>query len=497
MPTGLIYYYFSYFVVSAILSLLLVPLMRALSFKVGAVDRGMGRRAHKGIVPRLGGIGIFLAFLIPLTFSLTRGMWDEFHEKMVGILVASTVVMLIGVYDDIKGARVRNKLIAEVVAALIIYAWGISITAISNPFGGSISLGWLSLPLTVLWIIIVTNAINLIDGLDGLAAGTGIFICAAFFLLSGTDIHLQLTYVILAGGLLGFLRYNFPPASIFMGDSGSLFLGFFLGATSVLSSRKATAVVTLMIPIIAFSLPLMDMFYAVLRRYYRGLPLGEADREHIHHKLLDMGLSKRSVLFLLYAVNICLLLLVLLIVMQQLRIDFLIIFFLVVLSIIGLRLLGYIEFLPTVKEMLKNYEIGRKRKYYNYVIRKFRREASKSTSLDGLWSNLNDLMKEYHFSSAQVTLNIPSIQNPVYAFTNNHIPSTEDSVDTSTNTHNSARPMSLAFPIIGPNNTYIGDIHVSKQMDDEHFLCTAEMVRALSEEVGQFLINYLVVKRTP
>jgi len=482
MPTGLIYYFFSYFVVSVVLSLVFVPLMRPLSFKVGAVDRGTGRRVHKGIVPRLGGIGIFLAFLVPLAFSLTRGMWDEFHEKMVGILIASTVVMLIGMYDDIKGATIRNKLIAEAMAAVIIYAWGISITAISNPFGGSISLGWLSLPLTVLWIIIVTNAINLIDGLDGLAAGTGIFICAAFFLLSGTDVHLQLTYVILAGALLGFLRYNFPPASIFMGDSGSLFLGFFLGATSVLSSHKATAAVTLMIPIIAFSLPLMDMFYAVLRRYYRGLSLGEADREHIHHKLLDMGLSKRSVLFLLYAVNICLLLLVLLIVMQQLRIDFLVIFFLVILSIVGLRLLGYMEFLPTVKELMKNYEIGRRRKYFNYVIRRFRKNASISTSLDNFWSHLDDLMKEYHFSSAEIHLNIPSIQNPVYAFINDPDPGT---------------PLSLSFPITGPNNTYLGYINVSKQMDDEYFLCTAEMVRALSEEVGQFLTKNLVVKCNP
>jgi UDP-GlcNAc:undecaprenyl-phosphate GlcNAc-1-phosphate transferase len=474
---NMIYYFFSYFTVSVILAMLFVPLMRPLSFKVGALDRGKGRRVHKGIVPRLGGIGIFLAFLIPLAFSLTRGVWDDFHEKMIGVLVASTVVMLIGAYDDIKGATIRNKLIAEAVAALIIYAWGIGITVITNPFGGPIALGWLSLPVTVLWIIIVTNAINLIDGLDGLAAGTGIFICAAFFLLPGTDIHLQLTYVILAGALLGFLRYNFPPASIFMGDSGSLFLGFFLGATSVLSSRKATAVVTIMIPIIAFSLPLMDMFYAVVRRYYRGLPLGEADKEHIHHKLLEKGLSKRKVLFLLYAVNICLLLLVLFIIMQQLRMDFLVIFFLVILSIVGLRLLGYIEFLPTVKELMKNYETGRKRKYFNYVIKRFRRNVSVSTSLDDFWFHLDNLMKEYNFSSAEINLTVPSIQNPVYAFISDLDPGT---------------PLSLSFPIIGPDNTCLGNIRISKQMDDEHFLCTAEMVRALSEEIGKFLTETLM-----
>ena len=478
----LIYYFFSYFIVSVILSLVFVALMRPLSFKVGAIDMGKGRRAHTGIVPRLGGIGIFLAVLIPLGFSLSRGIWGDFNEKMVGILIASAIVVLIGVYDDIKGATIRNKLIAETAAALIIYAWGVSITVISNPFGESISLGWLSLPVTVFWIIIVTNAINLIDGLDGLAAGTGIFICAAFFLLSGSDVRQQLTYVIIAGALLGFLRYNFPPASIFMGDSGSLFLGFFLAATSILSSRKATAAVTILIPIIAFGLPLMDMFYAVLRRYYRGLPLGEADREHIHHKLLEKGLSKKKVLFLLYAVNICILLLVLFIVVQQMKIDFFLIFLLIVLSIVGLFLLGYIELIPTVKVMMKKYEIGRKRKYFNYVIRRFRRNAYRSTSLDDFWSHVDDLMTEYHFSFAEINLNIPSIQNPVYAFIKDRHPGT---------------PINLSFPIIGPCSISLGDIHVSKQMDDEYFLCTAEMIKALSEEVGQFVFDNLALPCSP
>jgi hypothetical protein len=140
--------------------------------------------------------------------------------------------------------------------------------------------------------------------------------------------------------------------------------------------------------------------------------------------------------------------------------------------------------------MMKNYEIGRKRKYFNYVIRRFRRNASVSTSLDDFWSHVDNLMKEYNFSSAEINLNIPSIQNPVYAFTNNHVPSAEDPMDTSI-THDSARPMSLVFPIMGPSNTYMGDIHVSKHTYDEHFLCAAEMVRALSEAVGRFLTDHL------
>jgi len=195
---------------------------------------------------------------------------------MLGVLIASTMVFLIGLYDDFRSVRVRYKLIGEIIAAGIVYAWGVKITILTNPFGTAFVLGWLSLPVTVLWIIIITNAFNLIDGIDGLAAGTGILIAATlFFLLEGSDIHLRLTFALLAGSLAGFLVYNFPPASIFMGDSGSLFAGFLLASVSIISSHKATAMATMMIPVLAFSMPVIDMLYAVLRRYYRGIPLEE------------------------------------------------------------------------------------------------------------------------------------------------------------------------------------------------------------------------------
>lgn len=476
MNKALIYYFFSYLTVSVVLALVFVHWMRPLSYRLGAMDKGTGRRIHKGVVPRLGGVGIFLAFVIPFAFSLTRGGWDAFHDRMVGVLIGSTIIFLTGAYDDIKGARIRNKLFLEILAAIIIYAWGIRITIISNPFGSPIDLSWLSLPATVLWIVVITNAINLIDGLDGLAAGTVIFVSATLFSLAGTEVHMQLAYVILVGSLLGFLRYNFPPASIFMGDSGSLFLGFFLGSVSILSSHKATAIATLMIPILAFSLPLMDMFYAVIRRFYRGVPLGEADKEHIHHKLLEKGLSKRKVLLVLYSLNIFILIGVLLIIQRQRDFSFLGLVFLVVLSVFGLRMLGYIEFLPFIKNVLRNYSIGRKRKYFNYVITRFRRNAVKSKSLDDFWGHLTELMSEYNFSSAEIRLDMPDIDNPVYAFNLRETP---------------GKPMTLTFPIIASDERYLGDIRISKQMDDDYFLCTAEMVRALSEEVSRFVTNNL------
>lgn len=471
MTIRIIYYFFAYFVVSLVIAITLVPFVRQLAFKVGAVDRGVGRRVHTGSVPRLGGIAVFAAFAIPLTFSLTRGEWDLFHDRMLGVLIASTIVLLIGIYDDVRGALVRNKLFAEIIAASFIYAWGIRIDVISNPFGDPFALGWLSLPATVLWIIIITNGINLIDGLDGLAAGTVIFISAAFFVLAGGDMHLQLTYVILAGSLLGFLRYNFPPATIFMGDSGSLFLGFFLGATSIISFHKATAFVTMMIPIIAFGLPLMDMFYAVLRRYYRGLPLGEADREHIHHKLLEKGLSKRKVLLLLYSVNVIVMLGMLLLIGRQLNVDILGLILMVIAAVFGLRLLGYIEFVPFVRSLLQGHTINRKRKYFNYVIARFRQNAAKSRSLEELRECLTELIKEYNFSHVEMSLDIASIENPAYLFSTNDVQSSS---------------MMLSFPILDKDQRHLGDVCINKKVDDDYFLCTAEMVRAISEEVSRF-----------
>lgn len=475
MAVRLIYYFISYFAAAFVLALAITPLIRPLAFKVGAVDRGEGRRAHKGVIPRLGGVAIFLAFTIPFGFYLTRGEWDLFHKDMAGILIGATIVFLAGINDDIKGGKIRYKLMMEILAAMIVYAWGIRITVISNPFGGLMDLGLLDLPVTVLWIIVITNAINLIDGLDGLAAGTVILISATLFSLSA-DVRLQVVFVIFAGSLFGFLRYNFPPASIFMGDAGSLFLGFFLGATSIISFHKATAIVAMMVPIIAFGFPLMDMFYAVLRRYYRGIPLGEADKEHIHHKLLEKGLSKKKVLLVLYSLNVVIMLGVLLVIQRQMEVNFFGLLFMVVLAVLGMRTLGYIELLPFMREMIRGFVIGRKRKFFNYVIDRFRRDAGKSRSADDFRDSLTAIMKEYNFSRAEIHLAVPGMENPFYIFTN---------------IHKKGNPIKLSFPLVREQNEVLGYIEIRKQIDDEYFLCTAEMVRALSEEVSRFVTKYL------
>ncbi len=464
--------YFSYFAAALILSSILVPLMRPLSFMTGAVDKGTGRRVHTGIIPRLGGIGFYLSFFITTISSLYRGQWDGFHDVFIGVILGSVVIVLIGLFDDIKGARVSHKLIAEIAAALIIYAWGIRIEAITNPFGSKILLGWMSLPVTVIWMIVITNAINLIDGLDGLAAGSAIFIAATFFYISGAEVHLQLVLIILIGALCGFLLYNFPPASIFMGDAGSLFIGFFLGATSIMSSHKATALAALMVPILAFSVPLMDMAYAVLRRYYRGVPLGVADKEHIHHKLLEKGLSKKMVLIVIYGINVFVMLMALLSISQRVNSAFFGFVFIVLFAVFGLRLLGYVEFVPIVKEMKRNFELNRKRKYYNFIIKRFRREASKSHSLDELKNHIKQLMELYAFTTARIYFYAHDPVAPFFEYSNENV--SED-----------GRPLALSLPIVGDGGCH-GCIDITKEMDGDCFLCSTELLNALSDVMHAF-----------
>ncbi|OGW30073.1 MAG: hypothetical protein A2X59_13185 [Nitrospirae bacterium GWC2_42_7] len=341
----------------------------------------------------------------------------------------------------------------------------------TNPFGTAFVLGWLSLPVTVLWIIIITNAFNLIDGIDGLAAGTGILIAATlFFLLEGSDIHLRLTFALLAGSLAGFLVYNFPPASIFMGDSGSLFAGFLLASVSIISSHKATAMATMMIPVLAFSMPVIDMLYAVLRRYYRGIPLGEADKEHIHHKLLDKGFSKKKVVLLLYSVNIIIMACILLIVTRQLNIEILGLLFFVILAAIGLRAFGYIEFIPAIRQTLKNHDINRRRKFFAYVINRFEQKALKAGSLEELRAHLKDLMIEYGFSSAEIHLQLPGFNNPFFYFKNYDIPE---------------NPLALNFPILFEGKG-LGTVSIVTEMEKSSLICASELINVISEQVGRY-----------
>lgn len=304
--------YGTVFAVAALLSLGAVQAARAVSLRIGAVDHGGGRRVHQGVVPRLGGLGIYSVWAGVTVAAVAFSSDAALNSRLIGILLGSLLLFALGWYDDVRSASVSLKILVQVAAAALVYLFGVRIDVLTNPVGEAFHPGLMGLPLTVLWLVVITNAYNLIDGIDGLAATTGITICIGMALLyTGADSLGRMAIVALAGALAGFLHHNFPPARVFMGDSGSQSVGFLLGALSLLSFAKATTLAALVLPLVVFGHPLVDLTYAVLRRHYRGQPLGVADREHLHHLLLDRGHSARSALGILVVLNACLLALVL------------------------------------------------------------------------------------------------------------------------------------------------------------------------------------------
>jgi UDP-GlcNAc:undecaprenyl-phosphate GlcNAc-1-phosphate transferase len=270
-----------------------------------------GRHVHQTPLPRLGGVAIFFAFSVSLGIWLALSLiFPRLVEglaptTLLRIYVPACLIFCLGIYDDLHGAGPYLKFSVQAIAAAMLFAGGMRILDLPLIFG-SRSLPWfVGLPLTVLWVVAVTNAFNLIDGLDGLAAGSALFSTMVFFIVSLVDHSWlgSLISVTLAGAILGFLRFNFNPATIFLGDSGSLFIGFMLSALALAGAQKAPTFVAVAIPVVSFGLPILETLLSVLRRLISGRPIFTADREHIHHKLLQMGFSHRQVVIVLYAVS--------------------------------------------------------------------------------------------------------------------------------------------------------------------------------------------------
>lgn len=263
------------------------------------------RRVHARPTPRIGGVVIaattLVAAISSVAWHVSLGPGES--DKLLGVLGGGALLVGVGLVDDLHGLSASKKLAAQVLAAGFAQWHGLQISSIGVPFGSTIELGWLGVPVTTLWIVGVTNALNLIDGLDGLAAGTGSFAAIAIFVIAAVDgnVLVALVSAALVGALLGFLRHNFQPASIFMGDSGSLFLGYTLGAIAIWGSTKSSAAVSLAIPLLLLGLPIADAVLAIVRRFVRGGSIFSADREHIHHRLLARGMTHRGAVLVLYA----------------------------------------------------------------------------------------------------------------------------------------------------------------------------------------------------
>ena len=297
------------FVAAFLTSLLMVPPVMRLAVSKHWLDEPDGvRRGHARPVPRLGGVAIFAGVLLafgaaPLLALLSADVPSAVPHLTTALLLASAILFGIGLWDDLRGLPPFAKLAGQTVAALVVVYGGFRLDVLIFPPAYQLSLGWLSIPITIVWLVGVSNALNLVDGLDGLAGGVGVIalLTATAAAVAVGTLSVPWYTLALGGALLGFLRYNFPPARIFLGDSGSLVVGFLLAVLTVKGATRPDQSTYALAPIFALSFPLLDTGIAIVRRWLRGTPLSRADARHIHHQLRALGLSPRKAVILIYA----------------------------------------------------------------------------------------------------------------------------------------------------------------------------------------------------
>jgi len=283
-----------------IMSIMITPFIIKLAKRIGATDAPDERKVHVKVMPRLGGLGIYIAFLVGVLIFI-----DD-YESIAPILIGSFIIVLTGFIDDLYTITPKVKLSGQLLAAIVTVIGGVKINYVTIPIFDRIEFGFWAIPVTVIWIIAITNAINLIDGLDGLAAGISSIALITISILSITmDNPLTaLLGTLLLGSTLGFLVYNFHPAKIFMGDTGSLLLGYLISTFSIMGLFKNVTILSLIIPVIILAVPIIDTFFAIIRRWVNKKPLSAPDKMHLHHRLIHLGYSHKQTVLLIYLLSI-------------------------------------------------------------------------------------------------------------------------------------------------------------------------------------------------
>jgi UDP-GlcNAc:undecaprenyl-phosphate GlcNAc-1-phosphate transferase len=388
-------------------ALVLTPLVRSAALKFNLVDRPDARKIHTEPIPRVGGVAIAVAYILSFGFVLIapyRGLpfnLDTVIPRALVLMPAAGLVFAIGLVDDLLGLKPWQKLIGEIVAAVIAFRAGVHIDFVHQ--WQHLHL-WISLPVTVLWLVGCANAFNLIDGLDGLAAGVGLFATLTSLVAALTHNNLQLALVTapLAGCLLGFLRYNFNPASIFLGDSGSLLIGFLLGCYGAMWSDKSATIIGLTAPMMAMAIPLLDVTLSIARRFLRNQPIFGADRGHIHHRLLEKGLTPRRAALFLYGICGIAAALSLLQDLAHDRAGGVIIVLFCIVAWVGVQHLGYTEFGIAGKLFMK----GTLRSFVDMQLRlqEFDRSLKGCSTLEEHCTTIVSACRQFGFSGVRIRL---------------------------------------------------------------------------------------------
>jgi UDP-GlcNAc:undecaprenyl-phosphate GlcNAc-1-phosphate transferase len=332
---------------ATITALLTTVLVRKVAVKYGIGTVPDMRKIHVGFIPHMGGLGIYFGGVVGILVAILWKdyYWQMFNFKYVGIFIAATLMLLTGLLDDVRGLRASQKITIQIVASTIVIYSGCKIETIINPFGQPIQLGILSLPLTYLWLIGITNAINLLDGLDGLAAGVSFIAFSTFSVIAFQQQDWMTFGICLAvmGGIIGFLRYNYHPASIFMGDTGSLFLGFLLAAIALKGLQKSQGIVALFIPILTLVVPIGDTALAFFRRLSKGQHPFSPDKDHLHHRLLFLGLSHRQAVHIIYLFSLLFCIAAYLMSTESRFYGLIFLILILLIAIVSLNRLGYLE----------------------------------------------------------------------------------------------------------------------------------------------------------
>ncbi|MBX5481010.1 MAG: undecaprenyl/decaprenyl-phosphate alpha-N-acetylglucosaminyl 1-phosphate transferase [Myxococcaceae bacterium] len=393
--------------------LTLVVRNRALAW--GLVDQATSsRKVHTRPVPRLGGIAIVLAFFAPLIAlflveSVVGQTWRNQPRMIAGLFAGGLIIAALGLYDDLRGAGAKLKFAVQTAVALLLYWIGFRVEFIASPFGEPFSLGYFALPFTVFWIVGIINALNLIDGLDGLAGGVAFVVAASNFILAAWrgDILLALCMAALAGAVLGFLVFNFNPASIFMGDTGSMFLGFVLAAVSLKTSSKSGTVVAMLVPVISLGLPIMDTLLAIIRRTAMGRPIFSADKEHMHHRLMSrFRLSHRQAVLVLYGFCVFLAMVALGLSFANGPQSALLLVAVAVTAAIFVRRLGYLSFADRARTAV----VRRKNLELRAVVRQISAEVEAAETIEQIWAATWSLCGALNASTLR--LKVKSIEKP-------------------------------------------------------------------------------------
>ena len=399
------------FVGAALLSTLGTRALRDQALRHGWAQNG--RKAHDlqaGSMPRLGGVSILFA-CVPLIGVAV--LWGDIApallHRMAWLLGAALLVFLLGLYDDVFGATPTTKFGVQAIAAMLLYAGGLGVRVVPLLFGYRELAWFLSLALTILWVLWITNAFNLIDGIDGLSAGSALFSSLVVFvasLFSGTPMVAVLS-IVLAGAILGFLRYNFNPATIFLGDCGSLFIGFFLSALALAGAQKGTTLVAIGIPIVAFGLPILDTSLSVVRRALSGKPLFRPDTAHIHHRLLSRGMTQRQVAYVLYGVTCVLGLLSLLLLYPSGSSIGVVLLVMGAGIVIGVQHLGYPELIELRRVAQR--ALDQKRVIVNNLaVRRGTEELARAHNIEAVHRVLEETFRYNDFDAFELQLNANS-----------------------------------------------------------------------------------------